>query len=80
MLDTLCAHPPLLKTRHLVPHDGLTWEVDVFHGRHAGLVIAEVELPAPDHPITLPPGVGEEVTGQVAYYNSVLASPPGPLS
>lgn len=34
----------LSKVRHLVRHDGLTWEVDVFGGENAGLVIAEIEL------------------------------------
>ena len=30
----------LEKTRNIVPFSGLTWEIDVFGGRHAGLVMA----------------------------------------
>lgn len=61
------------KVRHMVPVAGLAWEVDVFAGALAGLVIAEVELTSPTQAVTLPPWVGEEVTGQLAYYNSALA-------
>jgi CYTH domain-containing protein len=32
-------------------------------------VLAEVELPAADFPLTLPEWVGAEVTGQPQYYN-----------
>lgn len=60
------------KTRHLVPFGGRTWEVDVFHS-HPGLVLAEVELPAADAEVTLPPWVGEEVTCNPAYFNSTLS-------
>src|SRR6218665_1273822 len=42
------------KQRHLVPYGGLTWEVDVFEGRHAGLIIAEVELESEDQHVDLP--------------------------
>ena len=60
------------KTRYIVPYDGMTWEVDEFHGRHQGLVVAEIELPTEDSPFTLPPFIGREVTGDPAYYNSNL--------
>ncbi len=74
MLETLCAGRRLAKTRHQVPHGGLTWEVDVFEGPLAGLVIAEVELSDPEHPLDLPPWAGPEVTGDPRYANAVLAS------
>lgn len=61
------------KTRHVVPYEGFTWEVDEFHGALAPLVIAEVEVPAEDCSPTLPSFVGTEVTGNPDYYNSVLA-------
>lgn len=61
------------KTRYIVDYDGLRWEIDEFHGRHEGLVVAEVELSGEDESIVLPPFVGEEVTGRPEYYNSVLA-------
>ena len=40
MLATICAGRRVTKTRHEVPHDGLVWEVDVFEGHLAGLVLA----------------------------------------
>ncbi len=61
------------KTRYLVPFGGLVWEVDEFHSRLEGLVVAEVELPSADTEIELPPFVGREVTGDPAYYNSTLS-------
>ena len=74
MLDALCDGRRLAKMRHDVPHGGLVWEVDVFEGPLAGLVIAEVELPAADHPLPLPPWAGREVTDDPRYANAVLAS------
>ena len=78
MLDALCAGRRIAKTRHDVPHDGLLWEVDVFEGPLAGLVIAEVELPAADHPLALPSWAGREITGDARYANAVLASADAP--
>lgn len=69
-----CGGRTVEKTRYLVPaSDGYIWEVDEFGGRHAGLVVAEIELPAEDAAFHLPTFVGEEVTGNPAYYNSVLS-------
>ena len=64
------------KVRHIVPCAGTTWEVDVFAGENAGLIIAEVELPHEDYRLELPPFVGSEVTGRAEYYNSSLAGRP----
>lgn len=72
-LIELAAAPVLEKTRHDVALGGLKWEVDVFAGRHAGLVIAEVELPAAGHELALPDWLGEEVTGNPDFYNEHLA-------
>jgi CYTH domain-containing protein/nucleoside 2-deoxyribosyltransferase len=73
--DRLLTGCPALveKVRHRVPVDDLVWEVDVYRGRHAGLVVAEVELPTADHPLTPPEWVGEEVTGDRRYGNAALA-------
>lgn len=64
------------KDRYIVPHLGNTWEVDVFAGENAGLVIAEVELRHEDEPVVLPCWAGLEVTGRAPYYNSSLAVHP----
>ena len=61
------------KTRHEVRWDGRLWEVDVFHGRHEGLVIAELELAAEDEAVALPVWTGAEVTEDAAFYNAALA-------
>jgi len=76
MLNRLCLGNPVEKTRHLVRHAGLLWEVDVFEGANAGLVVAEVELEREDQPIDLPPWVGREVSGEPQYLNSSLAQRP----
>jgi len=78
MLDRLCAGRRLAKTRHKVRHGGLLWEVDVFEGPLDGLVVAEVELPRPDHPLDLPPWAGREVTDDPRYANAALASAAAP--
>jgi len=76
-LLTLCGERRLTKVRHLVPGgDGHTWEVDVFSGANAGLTVAEIELRDADEPLTLPPWVGREVTGDARYYNSALSIRP----
>lgn len=58
------------KTRWLVPYGDFTWEVDEFHGCHQGLVVAEIELPSQETLFPKPTFIGEEVTGDVKYYNS----------
>lgn len=62
----------LEKTRHIVNHEGKIWEIDEFHGRLAGLTVAEIELESPDEEFAIPPFAGKEVTGDPAYYNSNL--------
>ena len=69
MLAHLCLPPVIEKTRHEIAAAGVTWEVDEFHRPNRGLVLAEVELPSADFPLTLPDWVGAEVTGQPQYYN-----------
>ena len=66
------------KQRHLVPFGGLVWEVDVFDGRHQGLVIAEVELESADQQVQLPAWVGDEVSADDRYFNASLARADGP--
>lgn len=75
MLDTLCVGL-VDKTRHYVERDGLTWEIDEFHGDNAGLVVAEVELESVDQPVPRPDWLGAEVTHDVRYYNQQLALRP----
>jgi CYTH domain-containing protein len=61
------------KRRYLLELSGGDWVVDEFQGRHAGLLIAEVELESPTGKLDLPDWLGDEVTGDPQYYNSSLA-------
>jgi len=76
MLDTLCERPLVEKTRYRIEHQGMVWEVDEFAGENAGLLLAEVELDSEDQVIALPDWAGEEVTGELRYYNSNLIANP----
>lgn len=61
------------KRRYLVPWGEVIWEVDVFEGRHAGLVMAEVELADETQRVQLPDWVGREVTNDDRYANASLS-------
>ncbi|MDQ2634139.1 MAG: CYTH domain-containing protein [Pseudomonadota bacterium] len=61
------------KTRHHVRHEGYLYEIDVFGGELAGLVIAELETPDDVPAESLPPWLGREVTQDGRYYNASLA-------
>lgn len=63
------------KLRHVLDLPGGDWVVDEFGGRHAGLLLVEVELESPTAPLDLPSWLGPEVTGDPRYYNSSLAMP-----
>jgi len=75
-LLALAEGPLIAKTRHLVEHGGLTWEIDEFEGDNSGLVVAEVELDSEDSPLARPPWLGVEVTHVRRYYNVCLVSHP----
>jgi CHAD domain-containing protein/CYTH domain-containing protein len=68
----------LRKRRHRVPDGELTWEIDQFLDRD--LVLAEVELPAPEVAVAIPswlgPWVQREVTGESTYDNVELSRAP----
>lgn len=75
-LLTLCEPGVIDKTRYLVRAGRHAFEVDVFRGKNEGLVIAEVELGSEDEPFERPAWLGEEVSGDRRYYNSMLAKHP----
>lgn len=66
----------LQKTRFRSPHAGRTWEVDVYAGDNAGLVIAEIEIESETAKVELPPWLGREVTGEQRFYAARLAQHP----
>jgi len=73
-LITLAEPGVIEKVRYVIPAgNGLKWEVDEFLGDNEGLVLAEIELPAENTGFKKPAWLGEEVTGNPAYYNSALS-------
>ncbi|MDH5786609.1 MAG: CYTH domain-containing protein [Chromatiales bacterium] len=76
LLDTLCEQPQIEKTRYHVRYGDHLWEVDLFAGDNAGLVVAEVELADENEPFAMPPWVGEEVSHDTRYYNVCLVKHP----
>lgn len=76
MLDTLCEKPQIEKVRYLVPCQGHTWEIDVFSGENAGLVVAEVELGSEEETFAMPEWAGKEVSDDTRYYNVCLVKHP----
>ncbi|MCI6432724.1 MAG: CYTH domain-containing protein [Oliverpabstia sp.] len=64
------------KTRYILPEkDGLRIELDVFHGKYDGLLLAEVEFPTKEaaNAYCPPEWFGEDVTYSTKYHNSNLS-------
>lgn len=75
LLDKFCSNL-IEKVRHYVIHEGKTWEIDVFTGLNAGLIVAEIELNSEDETYTLPSWAGANVTNEMKYANSNLSVTP----
>ena len=75
-LMLICEPGVIDKTRYLVKAGEFTFEVDEFHGDNDGLIVAEVELPDENARLERPCWLGEEVTGDSRYYNSMLVKKP----
>lgn len=72
MLVSHCGANTLEKTRYYVAFGGLDWEIDVYEGELAGVVLAEVELDRIDRDVQLPQWAGEEITGRPEYKKSAM--------
>jgi adenylate cyclase len=72
----ICEPGVIDKTRFLVKAGPHTYEVDEFYGENEGLVVAEIELSSEEEAFEKPEWLGEEVTGDVKYYNSMLMKNP----
>jgi adenylate cyclase len=66
----------LVKTRYEIPIGGRTVEIDFYHERHEGLVVAEVEFDEEEAAKNFKPPdwLGDDVTGDPRYSNQLLAS------
>ncbi len=72
----ICEPGVIDKTRYNVPMGNFTFEVDEFYGENQGLIVAEVELKSESDVFEKPEWLGQEVTGDVKYYNSMLMKNP----
>lgn len=69
---SICLPGRIVKTRYLVPFGTHTFEIDVFHEKNEGLVVAEIELNSDNESFDKPDWLGDEVTGMPQYYNANL--------
>ena len=76
MLDHLAEKPLIEKKRYRITQGDVLWEVDEFFGANEGLIVAEVELTSEDQVFEKPEWVGEEVSGDPRYFNSMLIHHP----
>jgi adenylate cyclase len=76
LLRNACTGSPVDKVRYHVPCGDLVWEVDVFEGANAGLVVAEIELAEEQQSFARPQWLGREVSDDPRYYNMNLARAP----
>lgn len=72
----LCEPGMIDKTRYLIQAGEHVFEVDEFYGDNKGLILAEVELGSEDENFERPDWLGEEVTGDLRYYNAELTRQP----
>jgi adenylate cyclase len=72
----ICEPGVIDKTRYEVKQGDHIFEVDEFYGENQGLVVAEVELKSEGETFAKPAWLGEEVTGDVKYYNVMLMKNP----
>lgn len=72
----ICEPGVINKSRYEVKSGIHTFEVDEFYGENQGLVVAEVELSSEEESFNKPAWLGQEVTGDVKYYNSMLMKNP----
>ena len=76
MLAELCQAGVIEKTRYEIVHAGMRWELDIFAGANAGLIVAELELPHEDQQFEKPAWVAEEVSADPRYSNQALVQNP----
>jgi len=72
----LCEKNIIEKNRFFVKNNNYLFEVDEFLGENLGLVIAEIELKNENDYFNKPCWLGNEVTGNIKYYNSELSKFP----
>jgi adenylate cyclase len=76
LLERMCLRPLIEKTRYRQPFGKHVWEIDVFHGDNAGLIVAEIEISDEAEDFERPPWIGKEVSSDPRYLNANLAVRP----
>ena len=72
----LFTNQQISKTRYKIKVGRHNWDVDVFHERNEGLVLAEIELSEEGEDFVVPDWVTKEVTHDERYYNANLVKFP----
>jgi adenylate cyclase len=72
----LCEPSVIDKTRFYVKSENHIFEVDEFYSDNQGLIVAEIELNSENEQFKKPSWLGQEVTGNIKYYNSSLSKNP----
>ncbi len=73
LLAKHCGSRIIEKTRYRISHARQVFEVDVFDGKHAGLIVAELELDHCDQVVDLPEWIGMEISLDHRFSNSELS-------
>lgn len=71
MLHSFCPST-LIKDRYELNHKNHLWEIDVFHGKLSGLIVAEIELQDEHEHFEKPNWLKEEVSYDPSYFNAKL--------
>ena len=76
MLASLSDGSVIEKTRFFVPIENHMWEIDIFDGDNAGLIVAEIELRDEAENFVKPDWLGEEISTDARYFNANLIRHP----
>ena len=76
LISNFCRDTIIEKTRYYLRFKNHIWEIDEFHKKNQGLVVAEIELNSENENFELPSWVEKEVTSEKKYYNMNLATNP----
>jgi CYTH domain-containing protein len=71
MID-LFAEKTIEKMRYEIQVGKHLWEIDEFHGKLEGLLIAEIELTSEDETFMKPDWATEDVSNDINYFNAKL--------
>ena len=76
MLDELVEKPIIEKYRYKLKQKDLIWKINEFLRENEELIVAEVELKDAQQTFVKPAWLGEEVSSDPRYFNSILVLNP----